>query len=361
MATKPTSRAAGACQDSGVRVLLTGGTGFVGSYAAPEVLAAGHDLRLLVRSAAKARHVLARRGVDVAEVELVEGDMVDAGSVATALEGCEAAIHAAAAVAVTGADNERVVSVNVDGTRNVVGQGVQRGLDPVIHLSTTAVFVPPPGPVITTDSPLAAPHNAYGRSKVEAERFVRDLQDQGAPVTVVYPGGVLGPDQPTLDAAVEGVAGALEKAWPMTGGGVTIIDVRDLARIISAAVDPGRGPRRFMAGGRYLSWPRFADLCDELTGTSCRRLVMPGPALIALGRVLDAAKRVRAFEYPLTADAAEFMAKMVPTEDGPTIDALGVEYRPTAETVEDTLRWLAAEGHLSARAAGRLAPATAQA
>ena len=343
-----------------MKVLLTGGTGFVGSHAVPEILAAGHEVRLLVRSPERAERILAARSVDPGAVEMVEGDMLDEAAVGAALDGCDGAVHAAASVAVTGADNERLVAINVDGTRNVVGGAVARGLDPVVYVSTTAVFVPPSQPVISVDSPLASPRNPYGRSKVEAERIVRGLQDEGAPVTVVYPGGVLGPDQPNLDAAVEGVAGALEKGWPMTKGGLTIVDVRDLGRIIAASLVAGQGPRRLMAGGRYLSWARFADLCDDLTGRPCRRIVMPGPLLVGLGKVLDRAKQVRPFEYPLTADAAEFMVKMVPTEDGPTLAALGVDYRPTRQTVEDTLRWLAAEGHLSARTAGRLAPAVDQ-
>jgi hypothetical protein len=58
----------------------------------------------------------------------------------------------------------------------------------------------------------------------------------------------------------------------------------------------------------------------------------------------------------LTRDAAEMMTTMVPTEDGPTLQQLGVTLRPTRESLEDTFRWLAASGHLPAKNAGRLAP-----
>jgi len=68
------------CQDAGVRVLLTGGSGFVGSYTVPALLERHHDVRLLVRNPEKARDVLGRRGVDVSAVDLVVGDMVDASA-----------------------------------------------------------------------------------------------------------------------------------------------------------------------------------------------------------------------------------------------------------------------------------------
>ena len=62
------------------------------------------------------------------------------------------------------------------------------------------------------------------------------------------------------------------------------------------------------------------------------------------------------FDYPLTLDAAEFMVRMVPTDDEPTLRALGMTLRPVRDSLEDAMRWMAATGHLSAEAAGRLAP-----
>jgi nucleoside-diphosphate-sugar epimerase len=333
-----------------VRVLLTGGTGFVGSYTVPALLARGHDVRLLVRDPAKAEAVLARRGVVVATagVELVVGDMLDPDAVAGALDGADAVVHAAAAIGVTSGGTVSVHEQNVAGTRNVVGGAVAAGLDPVVHVSTIAVFIPPTAPTITIDAPLASPRNEYGRSKVEAERAVRALQDDGAPVAVVYPGGVLGPDQPHLDAALEGIAGARRTGWPMTPGGVCLIDVRDLAEVLAAAVVPGLGPRRLLVGGYFLSWPDLGELTDRITGVRARRIRFPRAVLLATGSALDLARRVLPIAYPLTRDAAEIMLTAVPTEDGPSLESLGVTLRPVEETLEDTLRWLAEEGHIQA-------------
>jgi nucleoside-diphosphate-sugar epimerase len=339
-----------------MRVLVTGGGGFVGSYTVPALRAAGHDVRLLVRSPERALPVLGRRGVGADDVELVVGDMVDAAAVATAVDGCHATIHAAAAIGMTGHDGTSVLDVNTVGARTVVDAALAAGHDPVVHVSSVAVFVPPADPVITPTSALASPRTDYGRSKVVTETELRARQDAGDPVTIVYPGGVIGADQPRLDATLEGLVAARTQGWPRTRGGVNLVDVGDVAAVLTACLTPGAGPRRLLLGGHFLPWAELGALIDEITGVKAWRAPLPKPVLMAFATALDGVRRVRPLAYPLTRDAAEIMTTMVATDDTGTLDPLGLELRPVRDSLTETVRWLAAAGHLPAKSAGRLAP-----
>jgi nucleoside-diphosphate-sugar epimerase len=336
-----------------MRVLVTGGTGFIGSHAVEGFLTAGHEVRLLARTPAKVDAVLGARGIEVSEV--VVGDMTDPEVVGRALDGCEAVLHAAATVGVADGDMSEV-RANVEGTRVVVGQAVEAGCDPILYTSSMTVLYPSPDPVLTLASPLGEPPSEYGQSKLAAERYVRVLQADGAPVTTFYLGGVYGPDQPQLDSGLRGIVAAASQMMVITSGGVGVLDVRDLARLFVAALAPGRGPRGYLAGGPFFPWPEWTKALNDVIGRECRQVRVPARLLMGLGRLLDLVKRVKYFEYPLTYEAAMYMTHGVPTDDSATLADLGIEYRPTAETLADSVRWLVEAGHLDPKWAPALAP-----
>jgi nucleoside-diphosphate-sugar epimerase len=136
---------------------------------------------------------------------------------------------------------------------------------------------------------------------------------------------------------------------------VSLVDVRDLAAVLAATLQPGLGPRRLLAGGHFVTWPDLGDLTDEILGVRARRVPFPRPVIYAMGSFLDLLRRIFTVTYPLTRDAAEIMVTMVPTDDAASLASLGVTLRPLEETLTDALRWLVQEGHLSGRAAGRFA------
>ena len=129
-----------------VRILVTGGTGFVGSYATVALTEAGHDVRLLARDPGKVSRVFEPHRVGPAEV--VEGDITDAASVDAALAGCDGVLHAAAVVAVSRRRAAEVLATNATGTRNVVGRRRAGWPDPHrAHLvgQRPVLGGPPPG------------------------------------------------------------------------------------------------------------------------------------------------------------------------------------------------------------------------
>ena len=180
-----------------MRILVTGGTGYVGSHAAAALHADGHAVRLLVRRPERVPAALSPLGVGPDAVDIRVGDVLDARSVATALEGCEAVLHAAAVYSFDPRDARGIRETNVRATEVVLGAANRLGLDPIVHVSSYGALLPPNGSVLGPDEPLKQPSDPYCASKAAAERVARDLQTKGAPVTIVQPVG-LGSTRPEL-------------------------------------------------------------------------------------------------------------------------------------------------------------------
>src|SRR4051794_15484063 len=342
-----------------MRVMITGGTGFIGAHTVAALLDAGHEPTLLVRNPERVRRNVGALGVDTAALTLVTGDMADAEAVARAVADVEAVIHAAAMVAPLNRSNaQQTIETNVHGTRTVVEAALAAGCDPVVHVSSVAAVFDPREPLIHADlPPMTSADSPYTRSKALAEQLVRGHQAAGEPVTIVYPGGVMGP--PAGDAVgevAEGFVSMLKSGFvALSDGGVGIIDVRDVARALAATLTPGAGPRRLMAGGDLVSLRDIGAILRRLTGR--RMPVLPTPRVFfrGLGQAMDGGRRLVPFDTVFTKEAMEILTLARPTDDSALHEVLGVDYRSPAETVEATLRGLFDMGRLSARQAGALA------
>ena len=329
-------------------VLVTGATGFVGSHAAARLAAHGHEVRFLVRDPAKLARVPALR--DVTITDIVVGDVTDRAAVERALDGCTHVVHAAAHVSLAERDAERAHAVNVGGTRLVIGTAAARAIKSV-YISSVSVFGVGHS-AVTIDTPLTDGRGSYTRSKVDAEQIVRALQEQGAPIAIVYPGGVLGPDSP--DLSVNHVALV---AWlrtpPTTTSGTSIVDVRDVAEGIERALEV---PGRWMLSGRFLTWAELHTTLERVTDHRIRLVPMPPRTLRFAGRVGDVVKRIVPFEYPLTYEAMEMATKSCPYDSDATRRELDLHWRTVDDTLSDSIRWLASQGYVQPKFAGALAP-----
>ena len=181
-----------------MRVLVTGGTGFVGSHAVAALRERGHDVRLLARDPARVQAALAPVGVEAAAIETARGDVLDPDAVSQALSGCDAVLHAAAVYTFDARRVEAMRATNTRATELVLGAAHRRHLDPIVHVSSYAALLPASGPVVGPDEALKPPAAAYPASKAASERVARALQATGAPVTIVQPGSVWGPHDPAL-------------------------------------------------------------------------------------------------------------------------------------------------------------------
>ena len=325
-----------------MKVLVTGGTGFVGSHTVAALVGRGHDVRVLARSPERLPLVLEPFGVDS---EAVRGDVTDPQSVAAALRGCDAVVHAAAEIGVGGAGGQ-TTDVNVVGTRTVLTEALDAGMDPIVYTSTITVYLPSQDAVVTPSSALAEPLSSYGASKRDAELLIRERQEQGDPITSVTLGGIYGPTSPHLDGSFGAILGALGSMMLVPPGGLGVVDVRDVAELLARALEPGKGPRRYLAGGQYVTWAEWTALLREAAGVDLHGHAVSADDMVKMGRRFDAQRAVGPVDVPLSEEAAIIMTSGVPTDDSATLSDLGMAYRPLLDTFRDTVAYLRASGRL---------------
>ncbi len=248
-----------------------------------------------------------------------------------------------------------MLATNAAGVERVIGGAVRRGLPAIVYVSSAAIFFTPGGPPITPELPIVAPTTTYARSKVEAERFIRRLQEDGAPIRVSYPTGIVGPDDPGFTEANRAVWAWIRQLGVDTEGGFQIVDVRDVAALHVKLVERPGGACRYAAAAPMLSWPETHDTIERLIGRKLRRVRLSGRAFRAFGSAGDLAKRLFDFGFPLTRDAMTFATQWPGVDASRTTRELGVLFRPPEETYRDTVRWLCRAGHLSPASVGLLA------
>ena len=338
-----------------MRVMMTGGTGFAGSHTVRRYLAAGHQVRLLVRDADKVRRVFDPFEIEISESDVIVGDITDEASVERAMQGCDAVFHGAALVDMKRSMAGRVLETNRLGVELVVGGAHRKGLPSIVYVSSAAVFFEPGCDSLHVDMPIAEGTTAYAKSKSQGEHEIRRMQAEGAPIRVSYPTGIVGPHDPGLSDANQAIYIFLKQTGVNTSSGFQIVDVRDLANLHLVLLEQPEGASRYAAAGPMLSWPETYQVLDELTGKWTRRFPIPGPLFRALGSVGDLIKPIYDFSFPLTRDAMEFATRWPGCSGERTTRELGVSFRDATETYRDTLRWMYEAGHLSANQVGRIA------
>ncbi len=336
-----------------MKVLITGGTGFVGSHTVAALIKQGHSVRLLVRSEDRVEPALSPHGVNPSEVQV--GDVTDRNAVTKALTGCEAVIHAANVFTFDPGRVETMNHVNQHGTELVLGEAVQAGLDPIVHVSSFVALLPSDGP-ITPDSEVGTPEPAYSNSKAVADLIARRLQADGHPVVIIYPGSVWGPDDPYLGESAQLVKNALQgKMRVLNGGNLPISDVRDVAAALVAVLEPGGGPRRYVVVGHNIDFRAAIARVGELAGRNLWSIPVPHGVAIGTGRLADWARNRFGIEPAISFEAPWLLANGDVAESSAAVHDLGIEFTPLDTTMLDTVVWLHRAGHITDRQAGTLA------
>lgn len=169
------------------RVLVTGATGFIGGHLAQRCLVQGLAVRGLARSLERATW-LAPLGADI-----IQGDLLDQATVARAVAGCDAVLHAAAWTGDSGPSRRVAWDTNVTATANLLRIAHDCGVRRFIYFSSVAVYGVNSSPVIDETSPTPPTGQLYPDSKIAAEALVRTACAQGLPATIIRPACTYGP------------------------------------------------------------------------------------------------------------------------------------------------------------------------
>src|SRR5262250_3509624 len=253
--------------------LVTGGTGFVGANLVRELLADGRSVRVLARSGSN------RAALEGCDVEIAQGDLLDAGSLEAAVAGVTRVYHVAADYRIWARDAGELYRANVDGTRHLLQAAVDAGAERIVYTSTVgALGIPKDGTPGDEASPVGLEDmvGPYKASKFLAERVALEWAARGAPVVIVNPSAPLGPwdvkPTPTGQMVVDFLRGRMVASLDT---GLNLVHVQDVARGHILAAERGRVGERYILGHENCSLLEIFQRLAEITGIKAPRIRVP--------------------------------------------------------------------------------------
>lgn len=247
---------------SGHRILVTGGTGFIGGRLVERLaLESGAQLTVLLRNYARAPYV-ARFPVD-----MVEADLTDLTEVERAMEGCDIVLHCACQ---TDGSEDAQRAVNVDGTKNILEAAQRHGVKRVVHVSTINVYGPPKDGDLDETAPRQYSGDVYSDSKVDAEKLALGYADR-VPVSVVQPTMVYGPGGPAWTTRILNDLKNGRVILVNDGQGLcNPVYVDDMVSgILRAAILDGAVGEAFLISGESpVTWREFYAAHEAILGVS---------------------------------------------------------------------------------------------
>lgn len=325
--------------------LVTGGTGFLGSHIARALLAAGHTVRVLRRE---------RSPLDLVKdlnVEHAIGDIMDRESLRLAMRDCEWVFHVAATSDYWRSNRTTLYRINVVGTRNVLDTAHEVGVRRVIFTSSGAAvgFRPDGAPSNETVAYNLPPGQfPYGHSKWLAEQEAWRAVERGQEVVAVNPAAVFGPGDLNLisGSAVVEIARGNVSVYPM--GGMTAIDVRDVAKAHIAAAVSGNVGERYLLGLENLSHKALSDMIAEIVGVRKPFIPIPTALTPALAFTVGAL-RAAGLKLPIDANQIRLSSRNVYFDCRKAWAAFGKPEIEAQRSLNDTYQWYVAHGLIARR------------
>ncbi|MBL8949682.1 MAG: NAD-dependent epimerase/dehydratase family protein [Myxococcaceae bacterium] len=343
-----------------MKILVTGGTGFLGAHLVPLLLEAGHDVRVISRSPLP--------GAWAEKVQHVKGDLTERDVVRKALEGIEAIYHLAGLVSFKPEDGRKMYELHVDCTRELLRDVRALGLKPRIILASTSgtIAVSREERVGTEadDYPIEVVGTwPYYLSKIYEEKLALEYcKKNDIPLVVLNPSLLMGPGDDRLSSTWT-VVKFLQRDIPaMPGGGISFADARDVAQAAFNALTRGELYGRHLMGVN-LSMDEFFSRLQRLTGVPAPRVKLPKTVNLLGAYALEKLAKWRGADVKLDPQEVEIGEHWFWLDASKAKDELGYEARDIYETLHDTVQYVMSKmapgnmpglkGELAEKRAGR--------
>lgn len=326
-------------------VFLTGASGFVGSAVARRLLEDGFVVRALVRQNSN------RANLAGLELDVIEGDIRDAGLLRQAVRGARYVFHIAADYRLWAPDPNEIIKTNVEGTRAVMTAALANGVERIVYTSSVATLRPSnDGVPVDETSPLSEADaiGAYKRSKLLAERLVeRMVADSKLPAVIVNPSTPIGPRDvrptPTGRIVIEAACGRMP-AYVDTG--LNLAHVDDVAAGHLAALRYGQVGERYILGGDDMTLGEMLAEISRLAGRRAPTTRLPRQLVYPIAYGAEAAARITGREPFATVDGIRMAKYKMYFSSAKARRELSYNSRPASEALADAYRWFRDAGYL---------------
>ena len=331
--------------------LVTGAAGFLGSNICRQLVKRGDQVRALVLMGDPGARYLPE------SVEIVEGDLTDRDDLErffSVPDDTETVVlHIASIVTVDPGYNQKVMDVNVNGTKNIIRLCAEHPeCRKLVYCSSTGAIPEMPKGQAIKEVRYFDPsqvNGCYSQSKALATQAVLDaVRDYGLNACVVHPSGILGPD----DYAVGETTGTLIKIiggqMPAgIDGSFNLCDVRDLAAGTIAAADRGRSGECYILGNEEVTFREFAAMIAEESGCRKVKIFLPIWGANLMARMMELKGRRKGEKPLLTRFSVYNLSRNNKFDSSKAKRELGYTTRSYRETIRDEVAWLRKTGKIA--------------
>jgi dihydroflavonol-4-reductase len=323
--------------------LVTGGTGFVGTHVVRALLAEGRSVRCLARAGGR------RDNLAGLPVEIVEGDLADAASLARAAVGIDTLYHVAADYRLWAKDKNDLYRANVGGTSLMLEAASQARVRRVVYTSSVAALgLTEDGSPANEETPVVRDRivGHYKRSKYDAECVALGWAKRGLPVVIVNPSTPIGERDIKPTPTGQMIVDFLNRKMPAyVDTGLNLIDVRDVARGHLLAAEKGRVGERYILGNRDLTLKEILDTLGRITGLPSPSMRLPHWIPLVAGAVSSAAARITGRPPRVSLDSVRMSMHRMFFDPGKAVRELGLPQTPVEEALARAVEWFRANGY----------------